>query len=481
MKTPNFRPYDLDQLILPPDLREWLPENHLANFIIDVVAGLDLSAIIKTYDASRGGQPPLDPRMMVGLLLYGYCVGTTSSRKIERATYDSVPFRVIAADQHPDHDTIAEFRRRHLAALSGLFVQVLRLCQKAGLVKLGHVSLDGTKMKANASKHKAMSYEYMEKRERELREQVEALLAQAEAADAAEDALYGRDKRGDELPKELAFKQSRLKKIREAKAALEAEAQERAEHEREQRRKEDEALAAAGKKRRGKAPAEPSDVPEPKAQRNFTDPESRIMKDGASKAFEQCYNAQAAVDEGAQIIVAAEVTQETNDKRQVAPMVAALERTMQAVHGAADVAGAPGEAPAAEAAHRLPEMLSADNGYFSEENIQTLEASKIDAYVATGRLKHGASPPQATADEAAPEGASVKEQMALKLRTLKGRATYAKRKQIVEPVFGQIKEARGIRRFWLRGLAQVQAEWKLICATHNLLKLWRRGGVPAMG
>jgi transposase len=478
MKTPNFRPYDLDQLILPPDMREWLPEGHLANFIIDVVAGLDLSAIIDTYDASRGGQPPLDPRMMVGLLLYGYCVGTTSSRKIERATYDSVPFRVIAADQHPDHDTIAEFRRRHLTALSGLFVQVLRLCQKAGLVKLGHVSLDGTKMKANASKHKAMSYAYMEKRERELREQVEKLLAQAEAADAAEDELYGRGQRGDELPKELAFKQSRLKKIQEAKAALEAEAKQCAAHKREQRKKEDEALAAAGKKRRGPAPDPPSETPDPKAQRNFTDPESRIMKDGASKAFEQCYNAQAAVDEEAQIIVAAEVTQETNDKQQVAPMVAAMGRTMQSVNGAADAALDPG---AGSERRLLPQVLSADNGYFSEKNIETLAKEKIDAYVATGRLKHGESPPVATESEAIVEGDDVKEKMAQKLRTVKGRATYAKRKQIVEPVFGQIKEARGIRRFWLRGLEKVQSEWKLICATHNLLKLWRRGGAPAPG
>jgi transposase len=406
MKTPNFRPYDLDQLILPPDMREWLPEGHLANFIIDVVAGLDLSAIIDTYDASRGGQPPLDPRMMVGLLLYGYCVGTTSSRKIERATYDSVPFRVIAADQHPDHDTIAEFRRRHLTALSGLFVQVLRLCQKAGLVKLGHVSLDGTKMKANASKHKAMSYAYMEKRERELREQVEKLLAQAEAADAAEDELYGRGQRGDELPKELAFKQSRLKKIQEAKAALEAEAKQCAAHKREQRKKEDEALAAAGKKRRGPAPDPPSETPDPKAQRNFTDPESRIMKDGASKAFEQCYNAQAAVDEEAQIIVAAEVTQETNDKQQVAPMVAAMGRTMQSVNGAADAALDPG---AGSERRLLPQVLSADNGYFSEKNIETLAKEKIDAYVATGRLKHGESPPVATESEAIVEGDDVKE------------------------------------------------------------------------
>ena len=459
MKTPNFRPYDLDQLILPPDVREWLPENHLANFIIDVVAGLDLSAIINAYDASRGGQPPLDPRLMVGLLLFGYCVGTTSSRKIERATYDSVPFRVIAADQHPDHDTLAEFRRRHLTALAGLFVQVLRLCRKAGLVKLGHVSLDGTKMRANASKHKAMSYQYMEKRERELREQVEKLLAQAEVADAAEDELYGRGQRGEGLPKELAFKQSRLKKIQEAKAALEAEARERAAHEREEQRRKTAELEAAGQKRRGKAPAEPCEKPEPKAQRNFTDPDSRIMKDGASKAFEQCYNAQAAVDAAAQIIVAAEVTQETNDKQQVAPMIEALKENL---------------------AGQKPQVLSADNGYFSEENIKVLAEEKIDGHVATGRLAHGEAVPAAPRGRI-PRGATIKERMARKLRTIKGRATYSKRKQIVEPVFGQIKEARGIRRFLLRGVKKVRAEWKLICATHNLLKLWRRGGAPALG
>jgi hypothetical protein len=239
-------------------------------------------------------------------------------------------------------------------------------------------------------------------------------------------------------------------------------------------------LEAAAQKRRGKAPAEPCDKPEPKAQRNFTDPDSRIMKDGASKAFEQCYNAQAAVDEEAQIIVAAEVTQETNDKRQVVPMVAAIEQTMREVNGPAqEAAGRAAEAAVeTDAPRRLPQALSADNGYFSEENIQVLETEKIDAYVATGRLKHGESPPEAAEGEPA-EGASVKEKMALKLRTVKGRATYSKRKQIVEPVFGQIKEVRGIRRFLLRGLEEVQAEWKLICATHNLLKLWRRSGAPA--
>ena len=459
MKTPNFHPYDLDQLILPPDLREWLPEGHLANFIIDVVAGLNLSPMINAYDASRGGQPPLDPRLMVGLLLYGYCVGTSSSRKIERATYDSVPFRVIAADQHPDHDTIAGFRQRHLPALAELFVQVLRLCQAAGLVKLGHVALDGTKMRANASKHKAMSYEYLEKRERELREQVEKLLAQAQAADAAEDALYGRGRRGDELPRELAFKQSRLKKIQQAKAALEVEARERAQARREEQRRAQETLEVQGKKRRGRAPAEPSDKPEARAQRNFTDPHSRIMMDGASKAFEQCYNAQAAVDAKAQIIVAAAVTQEANDKQQVAPMIEVLKENLEG---------------------QTPQVLSADNGYFSEDNIKVLEKEKIDAHVATGRLKHAEALAAAPRGRIA-RGATVKERMARKLQTLKGRATYARRKQIVEPVFGQIKEARGIRRFLLRGVEQVRAEWKLICATHNLLKLWRGGGTPMPG
>ena len=278
MKEPTrFREYVPEQLLLlPPDMREWLPEDHLAYFIMDVVDTLDLSAIYGGYDGRRGGQPPYDPRMMVGLVLYSYCVGVPSSRKIEKNTYESVPFRVIAADQHPDHDTIASFRRRHLEGLTELFVQVLQLCGKAGLVKLGHVSLDGTKVRANASKHKAMSYGRMEEKERELQAEVDRLLGEAAAVDAEEDARYGKDKRGDELPEELRRKGSRLKKIGEARRALEEEAKAKAEARREELRQQEEAREKEGKKRKGKKPKEPLEKPEPKAQRNFTDPDSRI-------------------------------------------------------------------------------------------------------------------------------------------------------------------------------------------------------------
>ncbi|MBI4422851.1 MAG: transposase [Elusimicrobia bacterium] len=278
--TKSFRPYDLDQpLLLPPDLRAWLPEGHLALFISDVVDELDLSAIVRAYARRDGrGQPPYHPAMMVKLLVYAYCIGKPSSRKIERATYEDVAFRVLAANDHPDHDSIAGFRKRHLDALAGLFVQVLRLCQAAGLVKVGHVALDGTKIQANASKHKAMSYARMEVTEQQLAAEVRALLEQAQHADAAEDAEYGRGRRGDELPEELARRESRLEKIRAAKEALEREAREAAEA----RRKELEAREAEGP-RRGPKPQPPDPTPKPKAQRNFTDPESRIMPSSSEK------------------------------------------------------------------------------------------------------------------------------------------------------------------------------------------------------
>lgn len=455
----QFRPYDRDQLLLlPPDMKAWLPEDDLAYFILDVVDRLNLRAIYRDYDGSRGGQPPYHPHMMVSLLLYGYCVGIPSSRKIEAATHHSIPFRVITADQHPDHDTIAEFRRRHLKVLADLFIQVFQICQKAGLVKLGHVALDGTKVRANASKHKAMSYGRMEKTAQELEQEVQQLLQQAEQADADEDALYGQDKQGDELPEEFRFKQSRLKKIQEAMASLESEAQAQAEQRREEIRQQEEALEKEGKKRRGRKPKEPTDTPDPKAQRNFTDPDSRIMKDGATQSFEQCYNAQAAVDSTSQIIVAAHVTQETNDKQQVVPL---LEKIQENTGG------------------RKPKRFSADTGYYSQSNVEHVQDEGIDPYIATGRDKHG------TAKRAAPRGripesATVKERMSRKLRTIKGRATYSKRKEIVEPVFGQIKEVRGFRRFLLRGEDNVNGEWDLICLTHNLLKLFRRGFSPKM-
>ena len=443
MPTDNsFRDYQPNQLLLlPQDMREWLPEDHLAHFVGDVVDELDLSTIMASYDGSAGGQPAYHPLMMVKLLFYAYAVGVPSSRKIERDTYDSVPFRVLAAGAHPDHDTIAEFRRRHLAALAGLFVAVLRLCRQAGLVKLGHVALDGTKVRANASRHKAMSYGRMEEKERELAAVVERLLAEAEATDAAEDARYGRGKRGDELPEELRFKRSRLEKIRAAKRALEEAARREAE--------------AAGGKQGGSG--SPKGKPRARAQRNFTDPDSRIMRDGATKAYVQGYNCQVAVDAECQVIVAAAVTQECNDKQQLVPMVKRIRANM---------------------GRRKPHRLSADSGYYSDASIGQLQRRRIDPYIATGKSKHGTIEPAPRGR--IPKGLSRKERMARKLRTVAGRRIYGKRKEVAEPVIGQIKEERGYRQFSLRGLGKVAAEWLLICLTHNLLKLFRWSWQPAL-
>ena len=453
----RFKPYQPNQLfLLPPDMKDWLPDGHLVYFVMDVVGELDLCAIYQRYDNSKGGQPPFDPKMMVSLLFYAYCVGLPSSRKIEKATYERVAFRVLTADQHPDHDTIADFRKRHLDALSGSFVQILLLCQEVGLVKLGHVSLDGTKVKANASKHKAMSYGRMEKKAEELEAEVKRLLTEAQAVDDAEDAKYGKGKRGDELPKELRFKQDRLRKIKEAMESLEQEAKAKADAKREEIRLKELSLQKEGEKRKGKKPKDPSDKPDSKAQRNFTDPESRIMKDGASKSFEQAYNCQAAVDEESQIIVATNVTQQPNDKQQLEPLVEEIKKNTD---------------------DKTPEKLSADNGYFSEPNVQYLEDEGIEGFIATGRQKHGDVPQCAERGRIAKD-ATKQERMVRKLRTKKGRETYSKRKQIVEPVFGQIKETRGFRRFLLRGLENVSGEWDLICLTHNLLKLFRSGLMP---
>jgi transposase len=459
METTRFLGYAPGQLLLlPPDLREWLEEGHLAYFILDLVETLDLSEIYASYDGSRGGRPGFDPRLLVGLLLYGYCVGVRSSRKLEKATYESVPFRVLAANQHPDHATIAEFRRRHLKALSRLFVQVLRLCEKAGLVRLGHVALDGTKLRANASKHKAMSYGRMEEKIQQLEAQVQELLAEAEAVDQAEDTQHG-TRRGDELPDELRFREQRLEKIRQAKEALEAEA--RAEAQRLREEKEAKARSRNKQPRRTEPAAAEAVEPEQevklaeKAQRNFTDPDSRIMRDGATKSFEQSYNCQAAVDSQAQVIVAAQVTQQANDKQQVQPLVEQMKANLNG---------------------RIPAELSADAGYFSEDNVGYLEGEKIDPYLAPGRQKHGAKP--SAPQEAVSDLVTAQERMAAKLQTPTGKKAYSKRKETVEPVFGQIKEARGLRRFLLRGLGCVQAEWDLICTTHNLLKLFRSGWSP---
>jgi len=443
----RFKEYSPDQLLLmPPNLNDWLEESHLAYFIRDVVGELDLSAIYDDYHSKRGGQPAYDPQMMVSLLLYGYCVGIASSRKIEQASYEQVPLRVLAANQHPDHDTICTFRRRHLEALSELFVQVLQLCQKAGLVKLGHVALDGTKVQANASRHKAMSYGRMKHEIARLEGEVEELLTRAEAIDTEEDTLYGAGNRGDELPEELRFRQQRLARIRQAKAALEAQA-------RQEQGEEDD----KGEDRPPEATGEPAPKPDDRTQRNFTDPDSRIMRDNATKSFVQSYNCQAAVDEQAQVVVAADVTQDGNDKCQVEPMAQQMQKNTG----------------------KLPKEVSADAGYFSESNVNYLAQTGIDGYVATRRTKHTEEPDSAPRGRI-PKDATAKQRMARKLRTKKGRAAYAKRKQTVEPVFGQIKEARGFRRFLLRGLEAVRAEWRLICLGHNLLKLFRSAALSAV-
>ncbi len=470
----NFRAFDLHQrLLLPPDLQDWLPEDHLARFVAEVVCELDLSQILAEYSDGRG-QAAYHPQMMCGLLIYGYCTGIVSSRRIERATYDEVAFRYLSGDQHPDHDTIAHFRERHLEALKGLFLQVLQLCEKAGLIHLGHVALDGTKVKANASKHKAMSYDRIAKREQELVKQIEDLIGKAKAIDASEDQQYGKGSAPTDLPKELARAQQRLATIREAKAALEREAQERAQ----QRKAEVEAQLAeraqreseTGKRMGGSKPEVPDPQtakPEATAQRNFTDPESRIMKDGASKGFEQAYNAQIVVDGANQIIVAQDLTTQANDARQLAPMLAQVGANLG----------------------RAPTAASADAGYYSDEQLTDPRLREIDLHVPPERQKHHRSPPgdpppgsPPAADATAPIPSTAKtrsEAMRQKLKTAAGHAIYRMRKAIVEPVFGQTKQARGFRRFSFRGKTKVTAEWSLICTTHNLLKLWRAGWRPA--
>jgi len=421
-----FRPDDPDQLLLmPPALADWVPEDHLARFVSDVVDTLDLTAIEETYMEERG-YPPYHPQMMVKVLLYGYCTGVYSSRRITRQLTDSVAFRFLAAGNQPDFRTVSEFRKRHGPALAGLFQQVLRLCRRAGLVKLGQVAVDGTKIKANASKHKAMSYRRMQEADAALTAEVVELLRRAEAADHDEDARYGPDQRGDELPAELARRESRLAKIREAKAALEADARTQAQAD-------------------GKPPddARPPD----KAQRNFTDPESKIQK--TSEGFIQGYNAQVAVDATAQVIVAQHVTAASPDAKQLQPVVQALIRGL----------------------HRRPRVVLADAGYWSEANVVALQDRGIEPLMATGRRKHHEPVPVAPRGRP-PAGLSVKPRMARTLATLRGHGLYARRKAIVEPPFGQIKHARGFRQFLRRGLRAVGEEWALICTSHNLLKLY---------
>ena len=559
MATKKYQDWTPEQgYLLPPSPTEWLPNEHLVYFVVDVVQTLDLSAIenaLQSKDAR--GTRPYAPRMMTALLLYAYCTGVFSSRKIERATYENVAFRVLAAGHHPHFTRINEFRRVHREALAGLFLQGLQLCQRAGLVKLGHVSLDGTKVQASASKHKAMSYERMQEKEKELVAEIEALFAQAAETDASEDAQHGAAQRGDELPEELRRRQSRLARIQAARAALAREAAAARAEILEERARTHRAQAAAaaepaeGKRAMAQAqaceekaravrvrsddddddagsassdgaaassppteeetgeasmdaeeeasgparmPAEtPADAapgvatapgadlaapstddsmsplpghrvrhmqdgtPHAKAQRNFTDPESRIMVKG--KAFLQAYNAQAAVDAAHQIIVAEGVSNQAPDQEYLVPM---LQRVVQNCG-------------------RPPEKLSADAGYFSHANVGACEQRGVDPYIATGREARrtppaGSETPQNEVNEVTTPEQHTRQRMKAKLATEEGRAIYARRKCIPEPVFGQIKEAMGFRRFSLRGLDKVRCEWGLVCLCHNLRKLFAAGG-----
>ena len=452
----TYRAWNPDQnWLLPPSPRDWVSEGDLTYFLLDVVQTLDLSPILRKYEAEGRGYPPFHPRMMVALLLYAYCRGVFSSRRIMQACEERVTFRVIVGEDIPDFRTISDFRKLHLKELEGLFVEGLRLCAGAGLVKVGLVSLDGTKVKANASRHKAMSYEYMHKEAERLRKEMAELLAQAESTDAAEDDLHGREARGDELPAELARRETRLAKIQEAKRALEAQALAAAQAETARRQAEDDARRAVGETPRGRAPVDAT--PGPKAQRNFTDPESKIMK-VSNKGFEQCGNAQIVCNEE-QIIVAADVTDQANDKRQVKPMVSQAQENLAAA-GVEEKIGA----------------LDADTGYYSEENVSHLEGEKIDPYIATERLKHHEKASCASDPDSPPaDNLTPKERMARKLRTKHGRETYAQRKGMIEPIFGQIKQVRGFRQFLLRGLEKMRGEWSLICLTHNLRKLFGSG------
>ena len=431
----TFKSWDIDQVVLlPPSIQELVPAGHLAHFVRDLVReSLDVSAILQTYPEDRGF-PPYDPTMMVALLLYAYSQGLYASRRIAKACEERVDFMAVTARQSPDFRTISDFRKRHLSALGGLFTQVLRLCQQAGLVSLGHVALDGTKIRANASKHKAMSYRRMQTAEPALAAEVAQWLAHAADGDAREDAAYGADRRGDELPEWVTNKQHRLEKIRAAKAALEADAQ----------GKKPTANHPADRPRRGRPAKNPPGTPHDRAQRNFTDPDSRIMQ--ARDGFIQGYNAQAAVDAEHQVIVAQGLSNQASDAQQLEPMLAHIRRNMG----------------------RQARELSADAGYCSEHNLTVLVRRHVRGYVATGRHQHGAA---AAVGRRKTVPRTRVHAMTIRLKRAGYRSRYRLRKQVVEPVFGQIKQARGFRQFLLRGLSQVAGEWSLVCSAHNLLKL----------
>jgi transposase len=456
----TFRAFDPDQdLLLPPSLDEWLPAEHMARFIADLVdEHLDLSRIQAAYTEGRGA-PPYDPRLMVRILLFGYTTGVRSSRRLEAACVDVVAFRWLAGGTAPDYRSIARFRKRHLSALGHLFVQALALCQAAGMVRLGRVALDGTKLRANASRRKAMSYARMSEKEKILAQEVSDLLAEAEAIDAAEDAEYGKNRRGDELPEDLRRRETRLAAIRQAKQALEDEARERAEAAAEARARdkgEDDEDTVAERVAEAGAKA----VPRPKAQRNFTDPESKIMKT-SDGAFHQCFNAQAVVDEDHQVIVAVDVNACAADVGNLLPM------TEQTV----DNTG------------HAPTQVLADAGYSSEDNLSgAVEVSAqtgTEFFIAPGRSKHDDPAPVAPRGPI-PNNATAKQRMARKLKTKRGRAVYARRKTIVEPVFGQMATLQNAKQLLLRGVDGAKGEWLLLAACHNLRKLHANVGLDGL-
>ncbi len=436
-----------------------LPEGDLVFFLLDVVPKVDVSQFYAPYEQETRGGPPFDPAMMVCLLLYAYCVGVFSSRKIALACERNLAFMAIVGEDRPDFRTISDFRKLHLEAFKAVFVQVVRLAGAAGLVKLGNVATDGTKIQGNASRHKAMSYGYMKKEVDRIREDIEALVTHAYQQDEAEEAALG-SRRGDELPAELARREARLAKIEAAMRRLEAEAKAEADAERKRRGEAEAERQRSGKKRRGKAPKEVDETPTDKAQMSFTDPELHIMQTN-NKGWDYCGNAQASVDGAYQIIVACDVTDATNDKQQAEPMGQAILETLE------QAAIAPPRNDAGEV-QAIPATL--DSGYYSEAATQALEALGFEPYIATARQRHHAAEP-----EALESAATATERMAAKVRSPAGQALYSRRKVIVEPVFGQIKEARGFRRFLLRGLDKVRGEWRLVCLGHNLLKLWRYG------
>jgi transposase len=462
----TYRPWQPDayrQQALSPD--DKLPEDDLVFFLIDLVPQLNLRRFYAPYEDETRGAPPFDPALMVCLLLYSYCQGVRSSRKIARACERNLAFLAIVGSDRPDFRTISDFRKLHLEAFIDTFTDVLRLAKEAGLIQLGVLATDGTKMVGNASRHKAMSYGYLVKEVERLRAEITALVKEAQDTDAAEDAVHG-SRRGDELPAELARREQRLAAIQAARQRLETQAKADADAERQRRADAEAERARTGQKRRGREPGPIDDTPDPKAQTNFTDPELKIMKTN-NKGWDYCGNAQAAVDGKCQIILACDVVPDSNDKQQAVPL--AQQTLVNLAHaGIARPVDAQGQA--------VPIPNLTDSGYYSATAAQGLIDLGLDPYMATERQRHHAA---ASPLHAPPTEATAKEQMTAKLRTPAGRALYALRKTIVEPVFGQIKGAREIRRFLLRGLEKIRGEWRLICLTHNVLKLWRYRCAPS--